>query len=64
MPRTPCTSARLTDAQHSHSRHHSAAMATISVLYPAGANFNLDYYTAKHMPMVMDKWGQYGLKSW
>lgn len=27
-------------------------MATISVLYPAGTKFDLDYYMATHMPLV------------
>ncbi|KAI7544036.1 hypothetical protein KC331_g7042 [Hortaea werneckii] len=39
-------------------------MATISVLYPAGTKFDLDYYMATHMPLVMNKWSSYGLKSW
>ncbi|TKA32402.1 hypothetical protein B0A50_01508 [Salinomyces thailandicus] len=39
-------------------------MATISVLYPAGTNFKMDYYMSTHMPLVQQKWGSYGLKSW
>ncbi|KAK4547007.1 hypothetical protein LTR36_001227 [Oleoguttula mirabilis] len=39
-------------------------MATVTVLYPKGAKFDMDYYMAKHMPLVQEKWTQYGLTSW
>lgn len=34
-------------------------MIKVSVLYPAGddANFDMDYYLAKHMPMVQETLG-------
>lgn len=40
--------------------------ARITVLYPSAtdASFNMDYYMKTHMPLVMDSWGSYGLKSW
>ncbi|KIW17424.1 hypothetical protein PV08_04618 [Exophiala spinifera] len=36
------------------------------VLYPndEGSSFNLDYYVNKHMPMVMERWGKFGLKGY
>lgn len=39
-------------------------MATVTVLYPAkeGATFDMDYYKAKHMPLVAKRWGPFGLK--
>ncbi|KAK3720102.1 hypothetical protein LTR37_003925 [Vermiconidia calcicola] len=39
-------------------------MATITVLYPQGAKFNMDYYMSTHMPLVQKKWTSYGLNSW
>ena len=39
-------------------------MATVTVLYPQGADFKMDYYKTSHMPMVQKHWAQYGLKSW
>ena len=30
----------------------------------ADATFNLDYYLKKHMPLVREKFGPHGLKSW
>lgn len=39
-------------------------MATVTVLYPQGTTFNKDYYKSTHMPLVADKWGKFGLKSW
>ena len=39
-------------------------MATVTVLYPKGTNFDMDYYMSKHMPLVAEKWTQHGLKSW
>jgi uncharacterized protein (TIGR02118 family) len=39
---------------------------TITVLYETaeGSTFDLDYYMAKHMPLVGEKFGPFGLKSW
>jgi len=39
-------------------------MATVTVLYPKGVKFNMDYYIKSHMPMVMKNWGPLGLQSW
>lgn len=39
-------------------------MATITVLYPQGTKFDMDYYKAKHMPLVHNSWKKYGLTSW
>lgn len=40
-------------------------MTTFVVTYPltAGAKFDADYYTATHIPLVRDKFTQYGLTS-
>ena len=38
--------------------------ATITVVYPQGAKFDLDYYKKTHMPLVQEKWSKYGLTSW
>ncbi|OAL29157.1 hypothetical protein AYO20_09310 [Fonsecaea nubica] len=37
-----------------------------TVLYPAeeGATFDMNYYLKTHMPLVSEKWGQYGLQGW
>ncbi|KAI5460683.1 hypothetical protein BGZ63DRAFT_387621 [Mariannaea sp. PMI_226] len=38
-----------------------------TVVYPkleGDAYFNLEYYISHHMPLVVEKWGPYGLKSW
>lgn len=42
------------------------APATVTVLYPAqeGYTFDMDYYLKKHMPLVTEKWGSFGLKSY
>lgn len=39
-------------------------MIVVSVTYPAteGSRFDLDYYTGKHMPLVRDRWGEFGLE--
>ena len=39
---------------------------TITVLYENvdDANFDLDYYMAKHMPLVDEKFKPFGLKGW
>ncbi|KAK5136234.1 hypothetical protein LTR08_003841 [Meristemomyces frigidus] len=39
-------------------------MATVTVLYSKGTDFNMDYYMSKHMPLVQSLWSQYGLTSW
>ena len=40
-------------------------MAALIVTYPTrqGGRFDADYYIATHMPLVEEKWGQYGLVS-
>ena len=40
--------------------------ATITVLYETveSSHFDLGYYMAKHMPMVGEAFGPFGLKSW
>ena len=40
-------------------------MVVFSVLYPAkpGAKFDFDYYTATHIPLVIEAFGPTGLKS-
>lgn len=39
------------------------APATVTVVYPQGAKFNMDYYKSTHMPLVQEKWGSMGLTS-
>ncbi|KAI0425912.1 hypothetical protein F5Y09DRAFT_320542 [Xylaria sp. FL1042] len=36
----------------------------MSVVYPAGTKFDMEYYLATHMPLVQTKWAPHGLKSW
>ncbi len=38
----------------------------ISVMYPnvADATFDLDYYLASHMPMVLQRFGPFGMTGW
>ncbi|KAI5856699.1 hypothetical protein GGS23DRAFT_588786 [Durotheca rogersii] len=38
--------------------------AIVSVVYPAGTKFDMDYYLATHMPLVQLKWAPLGLKNW
>ena len=40
--------------------------ATVTVLYPnhAEATFDMDYYLARHMPMVMRRFGAHGMTGW
>ncbi|KAI6091652.1 hypothetical protein F4821DRAFT_189097 [Hypoxylon rubiginosum] len=40
------------------------APTVVSVVYPKGAKFDMDYYLNHHMPLVREKWESYGLKSW
>lgn len=35
---------------------------TVSISYPQGTKFDMDYYLTKHMPLAQAKWAQYGLK--
>ncbi|KAI1310662.1 hypothetical protein F5Y03DRAFT_392108 [Xylaria venustula] len=36
----------------------------MSVVYPAGTKFDMEYYLATHMPLVQKQWAPHGLKSW
>jgi uncharacterized protein (TIGR02118 family) len=38
-------------------------MILVTVQYAAGSDFDLDYYLTKHMPLVKERWTQYGLRS-
>ncbi len=40
--------------------------ANVTVLYPnvADATFDMDYYLARHMPMVLEKFGAHGMTGW
>ena len=40
-------------------------MTMVFVAYPGddATRFDRAYYAAKHLPLVMDTWGQYGLRS-
>ncbi|KAK8104295.1 uncharacterized protein PG998_011328 [Apiospora kogelbergensis] len=42
------------------------APTIVNVMYPAAASadFNMDYYLSKHMPLVQKNWGPHGLESW
>ncbi|SMR42384.1 unnamed protein product [Zymoseptoria tritici ST99CH_1A5] len=40
------------------------APATITVVYPQGGKFDMDYYKSTHMPLVQKKWSSHGLTSW
>lgn len=35
--------------------------AQVTVLYPAGAKFDMPYYLNSHMPLVEKRWGPAGL---
>ena len=37
-------------------------MFFVSVMYPTGPKFDLDYYIATHMKLVHDRWDKLGLK--
>lgn len=39
------------------------APATITVVYPQGGKFDMDYYKSTHMPLVQKKWSSHGLTS-
>ncbi|OAQ64081.1 ethyl tert-butyl ether degradation EthD [Pochonia chlamydosporia 170] len=39
-------------------------MASITILYPSGHDFDLKYYLETHMPLVSASWGGDGLQSW
>ncbi|KAI1102870.1 hypothetical protein F4804DRAFT_249521 [Jackrogersella minutella] len=36
----------------------------ISIAYPLGSKFDMDYYLKHHMPLVQKVWASHGLKSW
>ncbi|HKM64027.1 MAG TPA: EthD family reductase [Acidisphaera sp.] len=38
-------------------------MFVVTVMYPAGPKFDLDYYVKTHTPLVHDRMGPMGLKS-
>lgn len=39
---------------------------TVTVVFPNSpdAVYDLDYYQTKHMPLIQERWAQYGIKSW
>ena len=37
-------------------------MILVTVMYPVGEAFDIDYYLKTHMPLVKDRWGPLGLK--
>ena len=37
-------------------------MVLISVMYPAGATFDQDYYLKTHIPLVKERWTSQGLE--
>ncbi|KAH6679905.1 ethyl tert-butyl ether degradation EthD [Plectosphaerella plurivora] len=39
---------------------------SITVVFPneADAEYDIDYYITKHMPLIQSRWGKYGVKSW
>ncbi|CEJ81750.1 hypothetical protein VHEMI01863 [[Torrubiella] hemipterigena] len=39
-------------------------MTTVTLLYPSGHKFDMDYYLSKHMKIVQENWGSLGLQSW
>jgi len=40
--------------------------ATITVLFPnePDAKYDIDYYVKHHMPLIQERWAQYGVKGW
>ncbi|KAI3324125.1 hypothetical protein HD806DRAFT_60964 [Xylariaceae sp. AK1471] len=45
-------------------RKGSTMTYIVTVVYPTGTKFNMDYYLTKHMPLVQELWRPHGLKSW
>jgi len=37
-------------------------MILVTVTYPVGAKFDVDYYLSKHMQLLRDRWTAHGLK--
>lgn len=39
---------------------------TVTVVFPnePDAKYDIEYYMAKHMPLIETRWGKYGIKSW
>ncbi|KAF5535255.1 ethyl tert-butyl ether degradation [Fusarium phyllophilum] len=39
---------------------------TVTVLFPnvPDAKYDFNYYVSKHMPLIQERWGKYGVKSW
>ncbi|KAH7141041.1 hypothetical protein EDB81DRAFT_948737 [Dactylonectria macrodidyma] len=39
---------------------------TVTVVFPnePDAKYDIDYYLTKHMPMIQERWGKYGVISW
>ena len=40
-------------------------MAIVTVIYPreSDTNFDFDYYVQKHLPLLMERWGNSGLQA-
>ena len=36
----------------------------VNVLYPVESKFDIYYYLKTHLPLVLEKWGPFGLKSY
>ncbi|KAG5930536.1 hypothetical protein E4U42_007193 [Claviceps africana] len=39
-------------------------MASITILYPSGHDFDLEYYIEMHMALAERSWAPFGLQSW
>ncbi|KAG4266793.1 ethyl tert-butyl ether degradation EthD [Fusarium proliferatum] len=39
---------------------------TVFVLFPnePDAKYDFDYYVSKHMPLIKERWSEYGVKNW
>ncbi|CCF36772.1 ethyl tert-butyl ether degradation EthD [Colletotrichum higginsianum] len=39
---------------------------TITVVFPnePDASYDIEYYVSKHMPLIQERWGKYGVVSW
>ncbi|KAH6866239.1 hypothetical protein B0T10DRAFT_468057 [Thelonectria olida] len=39
---------------------------TVTVVFPneSDAKYDIDYYVTKHMPLIQERWGKYGVTSW